>query len=231
MRIMPVGDSMTVGCAGDHTWRSLLWRHLSSTDPGVFRFVGPRTTLHEESREYADPAFPEAARGHLSAWGHGWIHHAPVIHDVTRAYRPDVLLVSLGLIDLGFYTDADQTAANVRLFLSEARRAQRRLRFVLLPVLPNVRVTTDPAFAGQVDRFNTLLGALAAEGSTPESPLLLASVPGGWHHPRDTHDGTHPSLSGEQRMAAAFADAMHQAWGIGHGYPLGRAAAVTAPVP
>ena len=46
---------------------------------------------------------------------------APLIGEAVRAHRADVLLVSLGLIDLGFYTNAEQTAENVRAFVAEAR--------------------------------------------------------------------------------------------------------------
>ncbi|MFE7215390.1 hypothetical protein ACFY0A_44685 [Streptomyces sp. NPDC001698] len=35
---------------------------------------------------------------------------------------------------------------------------------------------------------------------------------------RDPYDGTHPNTSGEHRLAAAFADAMHQAWSLGGPY-------------
>ena len=34
----------------------------------------------------------------------------------------------------------------------------------------------------------------------------------------DTYDGTHPNASGEHKLAAAFADAMHQAWDLGGPY-------------
>ncbi len=47
---------------------------------------------------------------------------APLIGEAVRTSRADVLLVSLGLIDLGFYTDAEQTAENVRAFVAGARR-------------------------------------------------------------------------------------------------------------
>ncbi len=218
MRILPVGDSMTIGSAGEHTWRYRMWQHLAATCRTPFRIVGPRTALHQGAESYADPDFPPDARGHLAGWGEGWTHHAPAVHDAIRTHRPDTLLVSLGLIDLGFYTDSAQTAANVRLFVTEARRAEPRVRFVLLPVLPNVRAATDPAFAAEVERFNELLAKAVADLSSPTSPLLLASPPEGWDHVRDTRDGTHPSVHGEHRIAAAFADAMHQAWEVGGPY-------------
>ncbi len=212
---MPVGDSMTIGSAGEHTWRLRFWQHLRATGTEG-TLVGPRTALHGDGgHDYAEPDFPQH---HLAGWGEGWQHMAPVIADAVTAHRPDVLLVSLGLIDLGFYTDAEQTAANTRRFLAEARRAHPSLRMVLLPVIPNVRAESDAPFASEVAHFNTLLAKTVADLDEPRSPLLLASVPDSYDIHQDTYDGTHPNASGEHRLAASFADALHQAWGIGGPY-------------
>ncbi|MFG3254584.1 GDSL-type esterase/lipase family protein [Streptomyces sp. NPDC048172] len=218
MRVLCVGDSMTIGAAGDYTWRYRMWRHLCRTYGGPFRIVGPRTALHEDSLDYAEPAFPEKARGHLAGWGEGWQHLAPVVGDAVRAHKADTLLVSLGLIDLGFYTDAEQTVEHVRRFLDGARAAAPRLRAVLLPVIPNVRAASDPAFGAECAHFNELLAKTAADLSEPRSPLLLASPPHDWDLDRDTYDGTHPSSEGEHRIAAAFAEALHQGWDVGGPY-------------
>ncbi|TLS41838.1 hypothetical protein FE633_34080 [Streptomyces montanus] len=221
LRFMPVGDSQTIGSAGEHTWRYRMWQHLRTTYGGPFRIVGPRETLYDkatdtpDSYEYADPDFP---RGHLAGWGEGWFHLAPQIAEAVRTQRADVLLVSLGLIDLGFYTDADGTAANARAFISEARSANPRVAMVLLPVIPNVRAHTDAPFAAEVARFNELLAKAAADLDEPRSPLLLTSPPPSYDVHLDTYDGTHPNASGEHKLAAAFADAMHQAWDLGEPY-------------
>jgi hypothetical protein len=227
MRIMFVGDSMTIGSAGDFTWRYRMWRHLNATFGGAYAIVGPRRTLYDkaaeapDSFEYGDPAFPDKARAHLAGWGEGWLHMAPVIGDTVRECRADTLLISLGLIDLGFYTDAGQTAENVYRFFAAARDANPRIRAVLLPVIPNVRAEYDPEFAAECDRFNELLAKAVAELDATASPLLLASHPDGYAVHRDTYDGTHPNAPGEHRIAAAFADAMHQAWGVGGPYRAG----------
>jgi lysophospholipase L1-like esterase len=225
MRLMPVGDSMTIGSAGDHTWRYRMWQHLRRTYDGPFTLVGPRDTLYDPaadaavSHDYADAdAFPRKARRHLAGWGEGWLHMAPAIADAVRAERPDVLLVSLGLIDLGFYTTPEQTEANVREFVHQARTANPRVAAVLLPVIPNSRAELDPGFAAQCEEFNTRLGKVAADLDTAGSPLLLASAPPGYDIQLDTYDGTHPNASGEHRLAAAFADAMHEAWDLGDRY-------------
>ncbi|MCG7210494.1 GDSL-type esterase/lipase family protein [Streptomyces arenae] len=224
LRFMPVGDSMTIGSAGEHTWRYRLWRHLCATYGGPFTLVGPRETLYDKVAEaptsyaYADPDFP---RAHLAGWGEGWQHMVPLIGDAVRAHRADVLLVSLGLIDLGFYTNAEQTAANVESFVAAARAADPRIRMVILPVTPNIRAASDEAFAAQVDRFNMLLGKAVADLDQPRSPLLLASPPESYDIDTDTYDGTHPNASGEHRIAGAFAEAMWQGWGVGQPYEAG----------
>lgn len=209
---------MTIGSAGEHTWRYRLWRTLCETYGGPFTFVGPREALYDKSAEepvslaYAEPDFP---RAHLAGWGEGWQHMAPVIGDAVRAHKADVLLVSLGLIDLGFYTNAEQTAENVHAFVAAARAARPRVRMVVLPVIPNVRAANDAPFAAQVDLFNVRLAKAVAGLDEPRSPLLLASVPESYDIHTDTYDGTHPNEHGEHLIAAAFADAMREAWGLG----------------
>ncbi|MFB8398605.1 GDSL-type esterase/lipase family protein [Streptomyces yangpuensis] len=224
MRFMFVGDSMTIGRAGDYTWRYRMWQHLESAFGGPYRIVGPRCEVYDTtadapvSHDYADPGFPEHARRHLAGWGEGWQHMAPVMGETVAAHRPDVLLVSLGLIDLGFYTDAEQTADNVRRFIAGARAARPGVRMVLLPVIPNSRAEEDAPFAAEVTRFNELLAKAVADLTTDASPILLAARPASYDIHHDTYDGTHPNASGEHRLAGEFAAVLHQAWGIGAPY-------------
>ncbi|MFH9814559.1 SGNH/GDSL hydrolase family protein [Streptomyces sp. NPDC017230] len=221
LRFMFVGDSMTIGSAGEHTWRYRMWRHLRDSHGRPFAFVGPRETLHDRSTDaptsyaYADPDFP---RAHLAGWGEGWHHMAPLIGETVRTCRADVLLVSLGLIDLGFYTNAEQTADNVRAFVAEARSANPRVRMAVMPVIPNIRVEADASFAEQVTRFNELLAKATADLDEPGSSLLLVPPPVSYDFHTDTYDGTHPNESGEHKIAEAFAEAMDEAWGLGGPY-------------
>ncbi|MFF4118470.1 GDSL-type esterase/lipase family protein [Streptomyces sp. NPDC001714] len=224
LRFMPVGDSMTIGSTGEHTWRYRMWQHLCETYGGPFTLVGPRETLYDKQADaptsyaYAEPGFP---RGHLAGWGEGWLHMAPLIGEAVRSCRADVLLVSLGLIDLGFYTNAEQTAANARTFVANARAADAGIHMVLLPVIPNIRATTDEPFAEQVALFNELLAKTAADLDEPRSPVIMAAPPEPYDIHTDTYDGTHPNANGEHRIAAAFAEAMWQDWDLGGEYAAG----------
>lgn len=71
MRFTFVGDSMTIGCAGDFTWRYRMWQHLTSTLGTPFAIVGPRSELYDTAagapvgHEYGAPDFPAEARAHL----------------------------------------------------------------------------------------------------------------------------------------------------------------------
>ncbi|KOY57695.1 MULTISPECIES: GDSL-type esterase/lipase family protein [unclassified Streptomyces] len=224
MRFMFVGDSMTIGRAGDYTWRYRMWQHLDAALGGPYEIVGPRCELFDTSANeptshaYADPGFPEHARRHLAGWGEGWQHMAPLIGSAVRSGGADILLVSLGLIDLGFYTGAEETAANARRFVAEARAARPGIRMILLPVIPNVRAESDAPFAAEVARFNELLAKAVADLSTEASPILLAARPASYEIHQDTYDGTHPNASGEHRLAGEFAAVLHQAWGIAGPY-------------
>jgi hypothetical protein len=243
-----VGDSMTIGCPGDFTWRYRMWQHLESL-PERYEIVGPRTSLYVPAAPTEDPAapatdtptegtptpatdttapashayaaedFPLPARRHLAGWGEGWLHMAPAIRRAITASGADTLLVSLGLIDLGFYTNATQTAANLDLFLTEARAANPRVSIAIHPVIPNVRAERDAPFAAECARFNELLAKTVADRDEPRSPLLLATTHPTYDIHTDTYDGTHPGPTGEQKIATAFADAMRQAWGVGSQLP------------
>ena len=55
--------------------------------------------------------------------------------------------------------------------------------------------------------------------TTPASPVVLADTAREFIAADHTWDGTHPNPRGEIRIAAAFADALAGAFGLGAPYP------------
>ncbi len=195
---------------------------------GRVRDRRPRTGLYDpeapdgphDGEAYAAPDFPAPARRHLANWGEGWLHMAPVIGETVAATGADVLLVSLGLIDLGFYTNSDQTDANVRAFVgppaprtrASGRSSSRSSRTSGPPTTPPSPPSAPASTTSREGR---------GRPGHPGLPLLLGTIPESYALPADTYDGTHPGPSGEHKLAAAFADAMHQAWDLGGPYTPG----------
>src|SRR5258708_11349388 len=104
-RIMIVGDSITEGSSGDYTWQYRLYEHLRA-DGLRPRMVGPHhwlfnnVTKVEGDHTYADPRFEHA---NDASWGMALFREKDVIGAKVATYRPDYLLVLLGLDDIFWY--------------------------------------------------------------------------------------------------------------------------------
>src|SRR5262245_22316260 len=123
-RIMIVGDSITKGSSGDYTWQYRLYKHLRAA--GLHpRMVGPYHALYnnmtrkENDHSYANPRFGHA---NDATWGMTLLKEKNKIGAKVATYRPDYLLVMLGLDDLFWFgvSQADM-AANLKSFISAAR--------------------------------------------------------------------------------------------------------------
>lgn len=229
IRIMLVGDSITQGSTGDYTWRYRLWQHLHASRVPV-RFVGPRHDLWDDTRssalgfvfsgQYADPAFAadSAANAHDALVGIHAAAVAPGIGTVVRQYRPDYLIVLLGINDLASGAGPAQVAGSMRQLVLNARAAAPSLRFDLLDALPAAHVPW-----AKVAAYDRLIDQLRARLSTRRSPIAVTAPPAGYSASAtactDTWDGTHPDAVGELKIASAVADTLHSAFGLGTAYP------------
>ena len=170
LRFMPVGDSMTIGCAGDFTWRYRMWQHLARRFGGPFEIVGPRSALYDTAtgaparHEYARPRTSRRGPPHLAGWGEGWLHMAPVIGEAV-ARAPGGRAARLARPD--------------RPRLLHERRPDRRQRARLRrggprrePARPHGPPARDTEHPGRVrtrpspprcDRFNELLAKAVAD--------------------------------------------------------------------
>lgn len=211
-RVMIVGDSLTQGSQGDWTWRYRLDRHLHDVGADV-DLVGPRRGLFDETLvehdadDYADPDFDQ---DHLSQWGDSFVQVGAGIREQVSAAQPDVVVAFLGSNDLDTYDRTPaQVAASAELLVRDVRAARAGTDIVFGAL---------PWFWEEPQRFNERLRRLAARMDTSSSRVVVAETAPGMDLPGDTWDGTHPTAVGEQKYAAAFADAL-ASLGIGARYP------------
>jgi lysophospholipase L1-like esterase len=209
--VMIVGDSITQGSAGDFTWRYRLWRHLQSVAPGAVDFVGDRTHLFDNvsgvqgSHAHADGDFD---RDHHALWGRAILQEKDTIHSAVAQYRPRVLCILMGINDLAYQTNPQQTFENLKQLIANARAARPDLQIVVGMVLTRYNFWDDVfEHVEAVNQFNGLVATLP-QLSTDISPIRVARTDVGWDPRLHTWDGTHANGTGEVRIAAAFADAL-----------------------
>jgi lysophospholipase L1-like esterase len=220
-RIMIVGDSVTQGSSGDYTWQFRLYEHLLA-DGLRPKMVGPYGWLHnnvtdaEKSYSYADPNFEHANDAN---WGMALFREKNAIGRKVATYRPDYLLVLLGLNDLFWYGLSQQAmTSNLASFIAAARAARPHIRIVLGLIPPDIH-DRKPAFAASVASYNRTISSTAARLSTTESPIAVAQDGSDINVSADLWDGTHPNANGEVKIAAGFADVLANAFHLGKPYP------------
>jgi lysophospholipase L1-like esterase len=219
---MIVGDSITQGSAGDYTWQYWLYEHLRAdgvkpTMVGPYGWLYNNVTNRQKDQSYANPDFEHA---NDAFWGLTLFNAKTEIGAEVTAYRPDYLLVLLGLNDLFWYgLSQPAMAANLADFIAAARAANPRIKIVLGLVPPDIHQRTNPVFAAAVASYNRSIASTAAGLSTPASPLAAADDGAHINIAEDLWDGTHPNTNGQIRIAAAFADVLASRFRLGKPYP------------
>src|SRR5712691_124880 len=220
-RIMIVGDSVTQGSAGDYTWQYWLYEHLKA-DGISPRMVGPNHSLYNNvTRALGDLSYanPHFGRANDTIWGMTLAREKTAIGGKVKTYRPDYLLVLLGLNDLFWFgTSQPVMAANLATFIATARAAQPRIRIAFGLIPPDIHTETSPTFSANVVTFNAAIVGVAARLTSAESPIAVAQDTD-IDVATDLRDGTHPNTNGQIRIAAAFADALASKLGLGAAYP------------
>jgi hypothetical protein len=219
---MIVGDSITQGSAGDYTWQFRLYEHLRA-DGYTPRMVGPYHSLYnnltktEGDLSYADPNFQHANDAY---WGMTLLREKNAIGGIVATYRPQYLLVLLGLDDLFWYglSQPDMTA-NLGSFIHAARATRPHIRILLGLIPPDIHTESSRKFAASVARYNRTIITTAARLSTARSPIAVVRDGAGLSVAADTWDGTHLNADGEVKVAAAFADVLAARFHLGSAYP------------
>jgi hypothetical protein len=159
LRVMIVGDSMTLGQQGDWTWRYRIWQWFQQNDIAV-QFVGPyKGTVQPDPPTAPQPPSLQSSNGgatppktdggyakgvdnaflsncyHFAAWGRAAAVDKGLIQDVVQNNQADLMLVMLGFNDMGwYYSDADGTLDSISTLITNARAANPNLKFAVANV-------------------------------------------------------------------------------------------------
>jgi hypothetical protein len=197
-RIMLAGDSITQGFDGDFTWRYRLYQELTRQQV-PFDFVGPRDEPYGGRNTYLATGWDT---DHDAKGGTTLNAQLANITGDMAAYLPDVLVALYGTNDLRNGATPAQLMDRWRLYVARARAVRPDVKLVLGEVYS--------VHAPGRDESNALLQGLAAELSTEESPVVVAHLDSpDFSVTRDTYDGTHPTPTGEMRLAQRVAEALH----------------------
>jgi lysophospholipase L1-like esterase len=200
-RVLILGDSVTQGRGGDRTWRYWLWKALQDAGAAV-DFVGPRTGEYnpetddlDDDSAYADPDFDQ---DHAAQWGDSMALPAYDVSALVTEHRPDVVVNDEGYNDLAVLAETPaEVVLRMQSFVAEVRAVDNGVDIVL-GQLPHTWRT-------DIRVYNALLLDLVQAVDRPSSRVVVAPAPGDFVAEDDTYDGTHPSPSGEVKIARQFA--------------------------
>jgi lysophospholipase L1-like esterase len=206
-RIMTLGDSITAGIAGDHTWRYWAWQKLGPADDPTW--TGSNTLSW--TGEYAVPSEDWSSRHDAQA---GWSAYmfVPKVTKLVKAERPDVLLIDLGTNDVHPLAGktAAQTAASLDRIVRLAQAADPDVQIMLGQ--PAGHHDVSPAVMADLD---ARIANIAGTRTTSRSLVTAVDLRTGWQRSTDTWDGTHPTEAGEQFIAKRFLDRLAAADAFG----------------
>ena len=200
-RIMPLGNSITQSYTGYDSYRRPLWHRLKNAGYPV-DFVGSQQSNHN-----GPPAHPDFDLDHE---GHsGWRADQLLgsIGSWAGTYRPDVVLMHAGSNDMFQSQSVSSTITELGQIIDRIRAANPNVKILLAKlILP----TEWYGRLARVKALNDAIPALVAQKHTTQSPVILVDQSAGFDAAADTFDGVHTNVSGENKMAARWYEALTQ---------------------
>jgi hypothetical protein len=231
-RAMIVGDSMSQGKDGQHTWRYRFWQYLRSSVSLVTpQFVGPfngtflddhnpNTVFHMKGKYAADvdPDFLAGSCAHASAWGRPLSWSETTIAGWVKAHQPDWVLLMMGFNDLSWMgAAADELMEHFEKFVDNARSIKSDLNFMVATVPHQnwAKSVTREHLVNVTEQYNRrLIGNITRieHKGQPSSSIKLVHLNRVYgcqpDYCPDGWDGLHPNEDGEWDIARAFSIAM-----------------------
>ncbi|PNS15577.1 hypothetical protein CAC42_836 [Sphaceloma murrayae] len=236
MRVLTVGDSITQGAEGDHTWRYRLWQWLQSseglsTEDAVFvgpymgTFPPPQPRPPQPPPYYGSTPALDPPRtgggyavgidhtfvhsGHFAQWGRQAGEITGQIGDVVRKCEPDLVLVLMGFNDLAWGgADPSEVALRLRALIRESLQAKTDVRVVIGTVPMRTPIPGREELPAQTRLTNQYLRSAVWDLRRAGVLVSIASVDREYQCADGAYDGLHPNALGEWQIAMAFSQAL-----------------------
>lgn len=201
MRVMAIGDSITVGLDGTPAWRSLLSERWEREGLAV-DMVGDQSGL-----PWGSAARPIVDDEHQAFVGQRSDAVVPLVVDALDTHRPDLLLVHVGTNDVLHGRSAAQLVAELEVLLDAValRHPETHVAIATLSGCAHWRCgDIDDDFEAANDALRQLVADRAASGAS----VSIAELSGVLDTESMTFDGLHPDTAGDHAMADGWFDAV-----------------------
>jgi acyl-CoA thioesterase I len=214
VRILPYGDSVTTfGSAPESSYR--YWLYTDLTDAGFnfpqdFVFVGTESGVQDGSPQNDWPA--EEFSGNE---GESSGEAAGEAAGIAGSTQPDIVLLDFGSNDYDGSQSVKDTLAQTRANLDAIIQAfaAQNANVTILLANPTPWVVTLDSPPGTRRFMSGLSGAVAkAAGDERRAGVrvVVVNLHAGFNARKNTKDGSHPNVSGEQKIANKYFQALRR---------------------
>lgn len=198
VKIMPLGDSVTEGDTVHNSYRRPLWFKLQAGNYKV-DFVGGLS-----GNNNGPPPNPDFDLNHQ---GHGgrnteWLY--TYVTEWAKTEQPDVVLLHAGTNDLNGGRSPESARDGLGRIIDSLRSVLPTVEVLVAQIIP----AANDDLNNEITALNSLLPDLAKQKSTTESLVLVVDQNSGFDRKNDLYDNLHPNVSGEEKMATRWYEAL-----------------------
>jgi len=212
--IMPMGDSVTArGNTPESSYRYWLWQDLQNAGFTSVAFVGNQNGVSDGTPANTDFDQHYEGGGPADGTSDAWTTQDGINHIADANSRnPDIVLLDLGSNDYDGIQSPQATLAEVRTNLDtiiQGLAAQNPSIIILLAIPTHWEAPDAPTkhfmsgLAGAVSRA-------AADEKRAGVRVITVNLAAGFNPRKDTVDGTHPNIQGEQKIANRYFQALRK---------------------
>jgi acyl-CoA thioesterase-1 len=204
VRIMPMGDSVTArGGSPESSYRYWLATYLQNA--GInFTYVGNQEGVSDGppenavSNEFYEGGYPAGPDAWTSASGVAAIGDA-------NSHSPDIVLLDLGSNDFNSGDDMTAVLATTKANLEQIIEGLRAANSGVIIFIAQPTSWSTPY--KDEKKFQSKLAATVSQVAKEEG-VIKVNLFGGFSAKKDTKDGTHPNVKGEQKIAKKWFSAL-----------------------